>query len=66
MVAIKQIDGVVLLLIAVAAVAAVAAVVVVVSFFLRHQHHVQQMYGKHSKERGSNLAAAGRLGYESS
>ena len=65
MVAIKQIDGVVLLLIAVAA-AAAAAAVVVVSFFLRHQHHVQQMYGKHSKERGSNLAAAGRLGYESS
>ena len=61
MVAIKQMDGVVLLL-AVVVVAAAAAVVSVVLF---HQHQLQQMHGKNSKERSSNLAAAGRLGYES-
>ena len=62
MVAIKQMDGVVLLLTVVAVVAAAAAVVSVVHF---HQHQLQQMHGKNSKERSSNLAAAGRLGYES-
>ena len=62
MVAIKQMDGVVLLLTVVAVVAAAAAVVSVVLF---HQHQLQQMHGKNSKERSSNLAAAGRLGYES-
>jgi len=55
-------DGVVLLLTVVAVVAAAAAVVSVVLF---HQHQLQQMHGKNSKERSSNLAAAGRLGYES-
>ena len=62
MVAIKQMDGVVLLLTLLAVVAAAAAVVSVVLF---HQHQLQQMHGKNSKERSSNLAAAGRLGYES-
>jgi len=55
-------DGVVLLLTLLAVVAAAAAVVSVVLF---HQHQLQQMHGKNSKERSSNLAAAGRLGYES-
>ena len=63
MVAIKQMDGVVLLLTVVVAAAAAAAVVVSVVHF--HQHQLQQMHGKNSKERSSNLAAAGRLGYES-
>ena len=63
MVAIKQMDGVVLLLTVVAAAAAAAAAVVSVVLF--HQHQLQQMHGKNSKERSSNLAAAGRLGYES-
>jgi hypothetical protein len=58
-VAIKQMDGVVLLLTVLAAAAAVVSVV------LFHQHQLQQMHGKNSKERSSNLAAAGRLGYES-
>jgi hypothetical protein len=52
-------DGVVLLLTVLAAAAAVVSVV------LFHQHQLQQMHGKNSKERSSNLAAAGRLGYES-
>ena len=64
MVAIKQMDGVVLLLtVVVVVVAAAAAAVVSVVHF--HQHQLQQMHGKNSKERSSNLAAAGRLGYES-